>query len=249
MTYNDIVSQIKTVFARGVWSDDERLSSRYIIQVALRKRARILKQEQEKKKLHDRFSRQRIHCIELIEADKHECACLPIKSSCKIRRTKEKVPSPIKDYLSSVTSIDGSIVYSPTTFQNYEEHRRLKPLREKPKYYVANEYVYIINDDDKQYISIEGVFEDPLEAETISCSNAVDEQECYDALAQEFSISPELVDSVVVLTLEEIISTYSKGQEDKYNDASSTDVDYTQLKRQIDAIKGKTKGSYDNSSS
>jgi len=249
MTYNDIISQVKTIFSRGVWSDDDRLSGRYIIQVALRKRARILKQEQEKKKLQDRFSRQRIHCIELIDADKHECECIPIKSTCKIRRTKDKVPSPIKDFLSSVTSIDGGIVYSPTTFQNYDSYKRLSPLRDRPKYYIANEYVYIINDDDKEYISIEGVFEDPLEAGKISCSSDTSTLECYDALQQEFNISPELTDSIILLTIEEIISTYNRGQEDKYNDASSTDVDYTQLKKQIDAIKGKTKNSnYDSTS-
>ena len=234
MTYGEIVSQIKTIVNRGIWPDDDRLSGRYVIQTVLRKRARVLKQEQEKKKLEERFSIQRIHCMELIDADKHECECLPIKTTCKIKRTKKKVPTPIKDYISSVTSIDGEILYSPTTFQNYTQYSRLKPLVEKPRYYITNEYIYIINDDDKQYISVEGVFENPSEVALSSCDGELSSGECYDALAQELSVAPDLVDSIVAMSIEEILTTMKYGQEDKINDAMSSYVDYTQLKQAYD---------------
>lgn len=234
MTYGEIISQIKTIANKGIWPDDDRLSGRYIIQTVLRKRARILKQEQEKKKLQERFSLQRIHCMELIAADKHECECLPIKTTCKIRRTKDKVPTPIKDYISSVTSIDGQILYSPTTFQNYSEYSRLTPLINKPKYYITNEYIYIINDDDKEYISVEGVFENPSEVALSSCDGELSSGECYDALAQELSVAPDLVDSIVTLAMEEILQTMKYGQEDKVNDAMSSYIDLTKLKELYD---------------
>lgn len=245
MTYNELISQIKTIFSKGVAADDDRWSARYIMQIALRKRSRVLKQEQEKKKLHERFSRQRINCMELIEVDKHECNCIPLNTTCKVRRTKEKVPTPIKDFLASVTSIDGNILYSPTTFHNYDEHSRLRPIQNKPKYFISNEYIYIVNDDDKQYISIEGVFENPSEAANISCSDSSSSAECYYALDQEFNVSPDLLDSIILLTLEELFTSTRAGQEDKYNDAAATDVDYTQLKRQLDAVKNRSKTSND----
>lgn len=239
MTYGEIISQIKTIINSGIWSDDNRLSGRHIINIVLRKRSRILKQEQEKKKLRERFSLQRIHCMELIYADKHECECLPIKTSCKIRRTKEKVPTPIKDYITSVTSIDGNILYSPTSFQNYSQYSRLAPLVEKPRYYITNEYIYIINDDDKEYISVEGVFENPSEIALLSCEGEVSGQECYNALEQELSLSPDLADSVVLLAIEEIVQTLRYGQEDKVNDAASSYMDLTKLREAYYGTKAK----------
>ena len=47
-TYKDVISTVKTALNRGIGSSDDRLSARYIISVALRKRQRVLKQEQEK---------------------------------------------------------------------------------------------------------------------------------------------------------------------------------------------------------
>lgn len=229
MTYGEIVSQVKTFFSRGIWSDDDRVSSRHIIKIALRKRARILKQEQEKKSLKERFSRQRIPCMELIQVDKHECECLPIKTSCnKLRRTKNKIPKPVKDFLYSITSLDGNVVYSPTEFNDYRRFSRLLPLREKPRYYISNEYGYIIGDDDKMFISIEGVFADPLEATKASCDNGESEGTCLDANEQDFTLISDLEDSVMILTLEEIAKLYQYGKEDNLNNSKSNNLDSEQ---------------------
>lgn len=223
MTYGEIVSQVKSYLNKGIWSDDDRMSSRHIIKIALRKRARVLKQEQEKKTLKDRFSRQRIPCMETIEVSKHECDCLPIKMNCKkLRRTKDQVPTPIKDYLYSVTTIDGNFVYSPTEFIDYKRHSRLQPLVDKPRYYVSNRYIYIT--DDKQLLSIEGVFEDPLAVSKVGCNVDDATAACINAEEQDFSLLPDLEDSVMLMTIEEIVKLSQYGKEDNLNNSKSNEV-------------------------
>lgn len=229
MTYGEIISQIKAYYNKGIASSDDRLSGRHIIKVALRKRSRVLKQEQEKKSLKERFSKQRIPCMELITVPKHECECLPIKTNClNLKRTKNKVPVPIKNYLYSVTSIDGSIVYSPTEFNDYRKYFRLNPLKDKPRYFISNEYLYIINDIDKMYISIEGVFSDPLEAEQASCENDSNNDPCLNALETNFKLTPDLEDSIMVLTSEEIMKLFALGKEDNLNNAKANNIDQEQ---------------------
>jgi len=229
MTYGEIISQIKTPLNKGIASNSDRLSGRYIIKIALRKRARVLKQEQEKKTLKDRFSRQRIPCMELISVPKHECECLPLKVSCSnLRRTKKKIPMPVKDFLYSITSIDGNIVYSPTEFNDYRRYSRLKPLQSKPRYFISNEYGYIIGDDDKMFISVEGVFADPLEAEQASCETPDDGDPCLDATKTNFHLISDLEDAVILLTFEEIARTFQLGKEDNLNNAKSNNLDQEQ---------------------
>ena len=229
MNYGEIVSQVKVPLNKGIPSNSDRISNRHIIKIALRKRARVLKQEQEKKTLRDRFSRQRIPCMEMILVPKHECECLPLKVSCSnLRRTKNKIPIPIKEYLYSVTSLDGNIVYSPTEFNDYRRYSRLKPLQSKPRYFISNEYGYLVGDDDKMFISVEGVFADPLEAELASCECADNTDPCLDAMSTNFRLVPDLEDSVIILTFEEIAKTLSLGKEDNLNNAKSNNLDQEQ---------------------
>jgi hypothetical protein len=233
MTYGEIISQIKSIVYKGIWSDDHRLSSRHIIKTVLRKRARILKQEQEKKRLRERFSLQRIGCMELIPATKHECDCLPLKSNCNlVRKTKEKVPTPIKDFIHNVTSIDGSVLYSPTDFHEYNEYRRLKPLVGKPRYYISNQHIFVVDDEDKQFISIEAIFENPDEVNKVSCKDE-DVENCYDPLLQDLAAAPDITDSIVTMSIEEILAGLRVGKEDDVNNASADDVDYLGLQRQL----------------
>jgi len=166
--------------------------------------------------------------MELIEATKYECDCLNLKTCSNVKRTKEKVPSPVKDFLHNVTSIDGSILYSPTSFHEYNEFRRLKPLVGKPRYYVSNQYIYIVDDFDKEYISVEAIFDEPEKVATITCQPDITD-DCYDPLKTDLAVAPDLVDGIVLLTLEEIAYINRLGSEDQLNNANSDNVDLASL--------------------
>ncbi len=214
MKYKDIVSQVRTAKSRGVASQSNRLSARYIISVALRKRSRVLKQEREKKKLKEKFLKQSL-CMELIEVDKHECECVVV-NGCKVLRTKKKVPKLIKESLDQVLTIDGSLEFSPTSFNDYKKYARLKTSN--PKYYIMNEYVYVSGKPNLQWIKVIGIFYDPVEIEKQSCSSSnSDLSGCFNALETDFKINAELEDYVMVLTMEEIFKSWNLGNQDVIN--------------------------------
>ncbi len=214
MNYEKIISQVKTPFNKGIWSQSSRLSSRYIIEVALRKRSRVLEQEREKRNLKEKFLIQSF-CAPLIEVPKHECACVSI-GGCKVLRSSFKIPVPIKNTINEVVSIDGSILFVPTSFKNYKEYQRLKT--NNPKYYIMNEYLYVSGIEDLEWIKVFGVFEDPLEVEKLNvCENNETIVRCNNALKTDFKLLPKLQDAVVTLTIEEIVQAWNKGKQDPIN--------------------------------
>ena len=243
MTYGEVVSQIKTYLNKGVASDDARISGRFIMSVFLRKRARIIKQEQEKKRLKNKFSLQRISCMELIDVEKHECECLPMRVTCsKVKRTKNALPSPVGNTLYNITSIDGSMVISPTEFFDYSIYDRLVPLRSKPKYFVANDFIYVTNTD-LTFISVEAIFENPEEVSKAGCASENDDVACFYALTQDVNTDPDILDATMTLAAQEILTMLRYTQEDKYNDTSATEVDYTKLQAQLNAAKKESNNS------
>ncbi|NOJ29697.1 MAG: hypothetical protein DA328_05960 [Nitrososphaeraceae archaeon] len=214
MTYRDIVSQVKAPFHQGVAPQSQRLSSRHIISIALRKRSKLLAQEREKKSLKDKFLLQSI-CIPLIEVAKHECSCVSI-NGCKVLRSKNKIPTPLKESEKQVVSIDGSISFSPTTFKDYKEFQRLKV--NSPKFYIMNEYLYISGVEDLQWVKLIDVFEDPYAADNYTdCSEETPDSFCSSALETEFRILPKLEDAVILLIIEELYKSWQNGLQDIIN--------------------------------
>lgn len=215
MTYEEIISQVKTPKNKGIYAQTDRLSARYIIAVALRKRSRVVKQEREKKNLKERFLQQSL-CVPLIEVSKHECACVSI-NGCKVLRSSYKIPAVIKDSVNSVTSIDGSKIFTPTAFKDYGEYSRLPKIN--PKYYILNEYLYVTGISNLEWVKVIGVFEDPLAVDLLSsCNdNSSANIDCTNALTTNFKIAPDLEDSVITLTLEEIFNSWKYGNQDIIN--------------------------------
>lgn len=214
MTYKDIVSQVKAAFHQGVAPQSQRLSSRHIIGIALRKRSRLLAQERESKTLKDKFLLQSI-CIPLIEVDKHECSCVSI-NGCKVLRSKDKIPTPLKESAKQVVSIDGSISFSPTSFKDYKSFQRLKV--NSPKFYIMNEYLYISGMEELQWVKLIDIFEDPYAADNFSsCLEEGEVSFCDSALDTEFRILPKLEDGVVTLVIEELFKSWQSGSQDIVN--------------------------------
>lgn len=221
-TYKDVISTVKTALNRGIGSSDDRLSARYIISVALRKRQRVLKQEQEKKSWDDKFALQVIPCMELIEVDEIECACLPASArGCKVLRTKEKVPKPIKD-LASVSFLNGDQI-NVSTFGSNKDKLRLTPLRKSVSYYLVNNYIWLVNEHNKKFIRVEAIFEDPYEPSTVGCEVVGEDNSCCTSyLDIDFPVPNGLLDSIVVLTAEEISTFWQYGTNDMTNDGIQT---------------------------
>lgn len=111
VTIADTVSRVRNIL-KAV-KEDAFLTDRMIYSVVL-KYGKLFVQKQDNDNRIMRFQTlfEVLPCVELIEVDKVEACCGGIKSKCIIKRTKDKLPTPMEGaygpLFRDITSIDGS---------------------------------------------------------------------------------------------------------------------------------------------
>jgi hypothetical protein len=165
-TIGEVISRIRNQL-KAV-KQDPFLTDRYIFSLITKHAYWLIKREDSKNKLM-RFSSvmQTLGHIELIDVDKVEACCSGIKSTCTIKRTREKVPVFMQGYygplIRAVTSIDGSEIMQPTIPTTYVSIVNSTTFKyNKTKYYwYLNDYLYFPNLD-WDAVRIEGIFEEDI---------------------------------------------------------------------------------------
>lgn len=108
-----------------------------------------------------------LECVDLIDVDKIEACCTGIKSNCRIKRTKDKLPNVIEGsfgaFFRSVTSIDGSFDLRQTFPTQYVKTANSTNFKyNKTLYYwFLNGYLYFPNIE-WDAVSVEALFEDEV---------------------------------------------------------------------------------------
>jgi len=146
MKTKEIIQRIQSLYSKGVKSDDSRLSSRHIYNKALTTRAFLIEQKLDKRQPISQSVYQTLDCVELIPALPYECPCLP-EVGCKILRTKYQIPQLLTGLLEgaaiqSVNSVEGSLTFNRTTFEDKKYKKGNKYTASKPDYYIRNDYLY-----------------------------------------------------------------------------------------------------------
>lgn len=230
MKIAEIIQRIQSLYSKGVQSDDSRLTARHIYNKMLTVRAKLISQEAKKKQKISQWNYQTIPCVELVKASTHECPCLP-PIGCSILKTKYPLPKPMVDLnqhlIQSVTSIDGSIVYSEVSWTEKKYKGSNKYTGNKPDYFIRNEYLYITHRKGPKIIAITGLFDDPLEAENYpsycpdeDCNGKTIKEDCGNCgsyLDKDFPIDNDLVDTLIEMSVNELVILFSKGMEDLTN--------------------------------
>jgi hypothetical protein len=145
--------------------------------------------------------------VELIEVDKVEACCTGIKSDCKIKRTKDKLPVFMQGYygplIRSISSLDGSELMQPTTSVNYTRFSNGSTFKyNKTKYYwFLNDYLYF-PDLEWEAVRIEGIFEDDISAWTC------DEDSCIIRQDQRFNVPDYLLGELEAQVAKDLMGTY-----------------------------------------
>lgn len=235
MKVEEIIQRVQSLYSKGVQSDDTRLSSRHIYSVLLSVRSMLITQKINKRQFLSRWIYQTLNCVELIKAEPYECPCLP-SIGCEILRTKFPLPKPLSGLIQghiidSVTSLDGSIIYSETTWKAKKYKKGNKYTADKPDYYIKDDYLYITTSRGPKAIAISGIFEDPVEVESYPniCGNE-DCKECIDcgsALSKDFQIDKDMERSLIQLASEELLELFSRGREDITNNSKDNSNEET----------------------
>lgn len=193
LTNREVIDSFRNWIAdfTGHVSDDSAWSVRLLLRHLLYYRAPILAAKVNSGDNSYRRARQTIPCIPLIDVDMSECPCAPL-SGCTWRRTKTKVPDGIGKYI-SVTSIDGGISYDYKNWDDVKDkfQSRYAAIRKGATYSDKNGYLYVHNDNHKEFITLTGVFSDPRQVQLYpSCDGKIDK--CVRHLDLEFPFDPEM---------------------------------------------------------
>jgi hypothetical protein len=205
-TIGDVVSRIR-IQAKGV-KQDAFMTDRMIYTFVLKQAKWLMKREDGKNKLLA-FSAviQTMDMVELIEVDKVEACCTGIKSDCKIKRTKDKLPVFLQGYfgplIRTISSIDGSEELQPILPSTYTHVSKSKNFRfNKTKYYwFIDDYLYFPNLE-WDAVRIEGIFEDDISAWTCA------EDECIVRQDQTFNVPDYLLAELESQVIRDLMGMY-----------------------------------------
>ena len=245
MLIKEIIQRVQSLYSKGVQSDDSRLPSRHIYSKLLTSRAKLITQKLNKRQPISQWVYQTLDCVELVETLPYECPCLP-PVGCKILKTKHPLPQPLMGMmnghsLESVTSLEGSITFSETTWKNKKYTAGSKYTANKPDYYFRNNYLYVTTKGSPKVIAITGLFNDPIEADkypsicgSTPCKDPIivdgrtvdptlfpsdNCPECMGPLDKEFPIDLSMVDTIIELAANELINVFNQSKEDITNNS------------------------------
>lgn len=236
MIIKEIIQRVQSLYSKGVQSDDTRLSARHIYSKVLSSRARLITQRMDKRQKVSQWVYQTLDCVELVKALPYECPCLPA-IGCTTLRTKLELPDPLTGILNghmiqSVTSVEGGITFSETTWEGKKYSVGAKYTSTKPDFYIRNNYLFITTRDAPKVISITGLFDDPLEAKnfpsvcgTEPCAGGTPEDdcpECTSPLDMELPIEKAMVETLIEMAANELIGVFNQSVEDVTNNSADT---------------------------
>jgi hypothetical protein len=165
-TIGESISRVRNLVKAA--KQDAFMTDRFIYSLIV-KYAKLLIKRQDALNVRLKFSSlfRALPCVELIETNRVEACCGSLPDTCKVMRTKEKIPAPFEGaygpFIRTVSSIDGSIEVYRTQPAHYTSITKTTAFKyNKQKYYwYMNGYLYL-PDNIWESIMIEGIFEDDI---------------------------------------------------------------------------------------
>tara|TARA_A100000172_G_scaffold69043_1_gene48975 strand:+ start:762 stop:1433 length:672 start_codon:yes stop_codon:yes gene_type:complete len=215
-TIGDIISRVRGQIKAE--SEDAFVTDRYLYSL-VKKYAQLFMRRQDSSNKLKKFNSvwQTLDFVELIEVDKIESDCCGIKSDCKIKRTKLKLPPFLEGYwgplIRTVSSIDGSMecqATSPGTYTSMTNSTSFK--YNKTKYFWwLNDYIYLPNVE-WDAIKVEGIWENDVSKFNCDPSN-----NCVPRYLQRMFVPEFLFAEIEQQVLQETFNTMKVPAEDSDN--------------------------------
>lgn len=147
-TNGESISRVRGIIKAA--NEDSFMTDRFVYSIIAKYAKTILERQQNQKKLmgHDDLF-EMLPFVEMIEVNKIEADCAPIKSTCTILRTEKKLPEMFKGkkgpLIRKVYSIDGSKTFIKTTPAQYIELTNSTSFKYNNTYYYwfKNGYLYV----------------------------------------------------------------------------------------------------------
>jgi hypothetical protein len=165
-TIGESISRVRNLVKAA--KQDAFMTDRFIYSLIV-KYAKLLIKRQDALNVRLKFASlfRTLPCVELIETDRVEACCGTLPDTCKVMRTKEKIPVPFEGaygaFIRTVSSIDGSVeVYrtQPAQFTSMTKTTAFKYNKQK-YYWYMNGYLYLPNIE-WESVLLEGIFEEDI---------------------------------------------------------------------------------------
>jgi hypothetical protein len=225
MKLGELIQRVQSLYSKGVESDDSRLSRRHIYNKLLTVRSRLLYQEANKKRVLSQWNYQTLPCVELIKVPAHNCPCIP-PIGCDILRSKYVLPKPINsifgDLIQSVSAIDKSVKIDRVTINSLNFQKGNKYAKKKLQYFIQDGFLYISTPTRIKWVSVVGLFDDPMEASKFRGYCDGENTECLDYMNEDFALDSNLMDVLIELSLQELVVMFSQNMEDTNNDSADS---------------------------
>lgn len=222
MLVYEIIQRVQSLYSKGVQSDDTRLSSRHIYNKLLSARSLILLQQSKKRQKISDWAYQILPCVEVIEVPVTDCPFVP-DTTFKVKRTKYRLPKPITGIVSHniewVFSLDNNI--------KFDESNRLEMLHikgnrftSKLSRYVSDDgYLYLFGRNLPDVIKVKMLCEDPFEAIDFKYTSKT-ATPCLTPLEMEFPIETGYIETIVELSIKELIEVFKSQKQDIRQDSN-----------------------------
>lgn len=231
-TVEKILYQIQTEYSKGINSDSSQLSNRYVYSKALGVRARLISQKSKNKQSIRDSSYSSFSCVQIVQVKPSECPFFP-PTGCTVARSKFRLPKFVSDNsgeminrVGSVAPINGQFIeFNPMDKKNLKYQRGSKFASSMSRYYIQDNYLYLVAKNIPSYVEVIGVAYDPFEAEKfniITCGI----EDCITPYEIDFKIDWEMVNSLAVLVAESISILFGNGR--PTNDRNENNVDENQ---------------------
>lgn len=217
MLIGEVIQRVQSLYSKGVETDNSRLSRRHIYNKLLTVRGRVIVQELRKNRPLSEWDLQPLHCIPMAKQKPIPCGG---NYSCPFMKSKEPLPGAITPDATEnveVTSFDGRIHFSRTTFENYKYLKGNKYTSRKPFYYIHDFYLYLINSK-MTSAHIHGIFRDPIVAWRKHLEYQ-DKDTCFNNNGVGFFTPPELTEAIIEISSKELIEGFVPMREDITNDS------------------------------
>lgn len=217
MTAREILSDIRNLSTSGANPENFRIEDSQLLFWIDETRSTLIAQSLQKRPDINDTWLQTLSCLDLIQVDKSECC--EIETGCQILRTELQLPDTVDNnqdnLIIRVEDSIGDIISRSNNFKNkYSNYTRY--TTNKPKWFLKNNYIYIINSDFLTNINVTAIFERPSElAAYTSCGGNA----CY-TTTSEYPCSLKMASVISDIILKTKVYPFIQTPRDITNDNS-----------------------------
>lgn len=179
MTLDEIAYNLLNILRGGRSSNDEHIPIELVKFNIKHYRAMLIRRDYARNGVVSKTLEQDLGCIPLVRVDASKCCGLD--SGCPVYRTDMKMPKPVRfnlqDAFTFIGKPNGTSAIPRVEPYMVDYLMYDKYTKDKSRYYVIDEYIYVYNPNGLENINVRGVFEDPQEVHNFNtCTSGT----CYD---------------------------------------------------------------------